>query len=326
MYTHSEALTMLFGFLENLTSLINTVREQQEIARKRGMELYDLGEFTHSEAYLKIPACAGDASAQFALGEIFRRRDKSVTEEEKRDKSVIEEAKKWYLLAAAQDHVHALIRLADEASLSKAKALAETAANGGSGEAMLQMYELTQDIEWLKKSAEANFQEGQYLLANQYDRDETLIADQAVRRTTVNSLLEKAANAGFSKAMLWYANRPPVSNDKAAKRQWLEKRAQLNDVNAVLAYGYGLAFDYTDAQDADDYGFERDVVKGYGLVWLVVDTTREFHQFDTARSNLEEIGSDMTAPQIEAAKTFALEWKRTHVAMSEYRLTYSDAR
>ncbi|MBK5351743.1 sel1 repeat family protein [Pseudomonas sp. TH41] len=326
MYTHSDALTMLFGFLENLNALIKSVQEQQESAKKQAMDLYNLGEFTHAEAFLKIPACAGDAAAQFALGEIFRRRDKKVTDEKKRDKTVIEEAKKWYALAAAQNHVYALMRLADEDSLKNAKALAQTAADGGSGEAMLQMYELTNDIEWLKKSADANFQEGQYLLARRYDKDETLITDAVTRRTTVNTLLEKAANAGFSKAMLWYGNRPPVSNDKAAKRQWLEKRTQLNDVNAVLDYGYALAFDYTDEEDADEYGFERDVVKGYGLVWLVVDTTREFLQYDTARTNLEEIGKGMTAAQIQAAIAFAQEWKSIHVSMSEYRLTYNEDR
>jgi TPR repeat protein len=316
MYTHPDALTMLFGFLENLTLLIKSVQQQQEIAKKRGMELYNLGEFTHAEAYLKVPACAGDATAQFALGEVFRRQDKAVTEE----------AKKWYRLAADQDHVYALMRLADEASVKKAKTLAQAAADGGSGEAMLQMYELTQDIEWLKKSAEANFQEGQYILALRYDRDTTLISDAVVRHTAVNDLLKKAADAGLPKAMLWYSNRSPGSNDKAAKRQWLEKRVQLRDVNAVLDYGYALAFDYTDEEDVNEYGYEQDLVKGYGLIWLVIDSTREFLQLDTAISNLAQIGGGMTAAQIESAVTFAQEWKRTHGALSEYRLTYNDAR
>lgn len=316
MYTHPDALTMLFGFLENLTLLIKSVQQQQEIAKKRGMELYNLGEFTHAEAYLKVPACAGDATAQFALGEVFRRQDKAVTEE----------AKKWYRLAAAQDHVYALMRLADETSVKKAQTLAQAAADGGSGEAMLQMYELTQDIEWLKKSAEANFQEGQYILALRYDKDTTLISDAVVRYAAVNDLLKKAADAGFPKAMLWYSNRSPGSNDKAAKRQWLEKRVQISDVNAVLNYGYALAFDYTDEEDVNEYGYEQDLVKGYGLIWLVIDSTRDFFQLDTAISNLAQIGGGMTAEQIESAVTFAQDWKRAHGALSEYRLTYNDAR
>lgn len=316
MYTHPDALTMLFGFLENLTLLIKSVQQQQEIAKKRGMELYNLGEFTHAEAYLKVPACAGDATAQFALGEVFRRQDKAVTEE----------AKKWYRLAAAQDHVYALMRLADETSVKKAQTLAQAAADGGSGEAMLQMYELTQDIEWLKKSAEANFEEGQYILALRYDKDTTLISDAVVRYAAVNDLLKKAADAGFPKAMLWYSNRSPGSNDKAAKRQWLEKRVQISDVNAVLNYGYALAFDYTDEEDVNEYGYEQDLVKGYGLIWLVIDSTRDFFQLDTAISNLAQIGGGMTAEQIESAVTFAQDWKRAHGALSEYRLTYNDAR
>jgi TPR repeat protein len=316
MYTHPDALMMLFGFLENLTVLIKSVQEQQETAKKRGMELYNLGEFTHSQAYLNVPACAGDAAAQFALGEVARRRDNAVTEE----------ANKWYRLAAAQDHVYALMRLADEASVNKAKTLAQAAADGGSGEAMLQMYELTQDIEWLKKSAEANFQEGQYILALRYDRDTTLIPDEVVRYAAVNDLLKRAAIAGFPKAMHWYSNRRPDSNDNDAKRQWLEERVHISDVNAVLDYGYALSFDYTDEEDVNEYGYEQDLVKGYGLIWLVIDSTRDFFQLDTAISNLAQIGGGMTAEQIESAVTFAQDWKRTHGALSEYRLTYNDAR
>ena len=192
---------------------------------------------------------------------------------------------------------------------------------------MLQMYELTKDIEWLKKSADANFQEGQYLLARLYDKDESLITDAISRRATVNALAsEKAANAGFSKAMLWYGNRPPSATIRLRSGSGWKRDTQLNDVNAVLDHGYALAFDYTGEEDADEYGFERDVVKGYGLVWLVVDTTREFLQHGTARTNLEEIGKGMTAVQIQAAIAFAQEWKSAHVAMSEYRMTYNEDR
>ncbi|VVO20843.1 tetratricopeptide repeat protein [Pseudomonas fluorescens] len=317
MYTHSDALTTLFNLLNTLTTLITQLTDQQKAARKRGLELYHLGEYRDSEAYLIIAASAGDRESQFSLGEVLKRRNGSVTAD----------AKKWYALAAAQGDVYALLRLADEASLQQAKELAQERADNGDGEAMLQLYEMTKDIAWLQKSAEAGFHEGQYILAMVYDKDHTLIADDSERRSTIDDWLKRAAEAGFSRAMHWYSNRPPISQNLPARREWVIKRAQLNDLNGVLNYGYGLSGIYEDDDGVDnEYGFEKDLIKGYGLVWLVLDTTREFTQYSSASDNLSIIAAEMTTPQIEAGKAFAQEWKRTHPAMSEFRLTYSELR
>lgn len=231
MYTHSDALTTLFNLLNTLTTLITQLTDQQKAARKKGLELYHLGEYRDSEAYLTIAASAGDRESQFALGEVIKRRDGSVTED----------AKKWYALAAAQGDVYALLRLADEASLKQAKELAQERADNGNGEAMLQLYEMTKDIAWLKKSAEAGFHEGQYILARVYDADATLIPDAVERRTTIDQWLKSAADAGFSLAMHGYSNRQPISLNPPERRSWVIKRAQLNDANGLIVYGYGLS-------------------------------------------------------------------------------------
>jgi TPR repeat protein len=190
---------------------------------------------------------------------------------------------------------------------------------------MLELYELDQNIETLKKAAQSGSQEGQYILAVKYDKDETLIADSNLRRATIDLLLKNAAEAGFSKAMHWYSNRFPINQNHSVRREWLEKRAELNDVNGVLNYGLGLCGFYEDDNGVDrEYGFTKNLVKGYGLIWLVVETTRELSRHTIAREFLEETAKEMTADQITAAKAFAQSWVESHPPMSEFRLTYSD--
>lgn len=315
MYSHVSALTTLFNLCDTLSALVKQVNDQPKEAITKGLALYNLGEFIQAKTYLTIGALAGDRASQYALGEVARRQAGSITDE----------AKKWYRLAGAQNHVYALMRLGDEASLNKAKELAQANVDKGNAEAMLELYELDQNIETLKKAADAGSLEGQYILAVKYDRDETLIADSVLRRSTIDALLKKAADAGFSKAVHWYTNRPPINQNFPVRRQWLEKRAQLNDVNGVLNYGFALSGFYQDESGVDnEYGFTRDLVKGYGLIWLVVETARELSRHAVARQYLGDIAKEMTADQITAAEAFAQQWEKTHPPMSEFRLTYSD--
>ncbi len=315
MYSHVNALMTLFNLRDTLSALIAGLNDQPKEAITKGMSLYNLGEFNQAKVYLTIGATAGDRTSQYALAEVTRRQAGSITDE----------AKNWYRLAGAQDHVYALMRLGDEASLKKAKELAKARADKGNADAMFELYELDQNIETLKKAAQSGSQEGQYILAVKYDKDETLIADSSLRRATIDLLLKNAAEAGFSKAMHWYSNRFPINQNHSVRREWLEKRAELNDVNGVLNYGLGLCGFYEDDNGVDrEYGFTKNLVKGYGLIWLVVETTRELSRHTIAREFLEETAKEMTADQITAAKAFAQSWVESHPPMSEFRLTYSD--
>lgn len=315
MYSHVTALMTLFNFRDTLSSLLLQINSEPDEATIKGLQLYNLGEFIQAKSHLTIAAAGGNSAAQYALGEIIRRQAGSVTEE----------AKTWYRLAGAQNHVYALMRLGDTASLDNAKTLAQANADKGDTDAMLQLYELDQNIESLKKAADAGSLEAKYILAVKYDRDEKLIGDSVARRTAIDTLLKTAADGGLPKAMHWYANRPPISQNLPVRQKWLIKRAELNDVNGVLEYGYALGGVYADDDGVDtEYGTTQDLVKGYGLVWLVSETTRELRRHTEATENLEIIAKDMTADQITAAKAFARTWENTHPAMSEFRLTYSD--
>ena len=315
MYSHASALKTLFNLCDNLKALINQNEDQQRQSTLKGQQLYNLGEFAQAKNYLTIGACAGNADAQYALAEVIRGKYTPLHED----------AKDWYALAAAQGHVYALMRLGDAASIKTATAVAQASVDRKEASGMLLMYELTLDLAWLKKAADAGSLEGQYILADKYDRDRTLLPDDNERRTAIDGLLKKAAEGGLSKAMFWYANRQPISRDLPVRRQWVEKRAHLNDVNGVLDYGFILSGMYENDEGVDEeYGFERDVVKGYGLVWLVVESTRELSRHATARAFLSELATEMTETQISAAKDFAQQWTQAHVPMSQYRLSYND--
>ncbi|WP_240628968.1 sel1 repeat family protein [Pseudomonas laurylsulfatiphila] len=225
------------------------------------------------------------------MGEVFRRRAKGLSDD----------AKKWYGLAAAQNHVYALMRLGDDDSLKKARELAQAEADKGNADAMLALYELDQDIATLKKAADAGSMEAQYILAIKYEEDETLIVDKAERDIAIDGLLKKAAASGFSRAMHWCANRPPILWDLPVRRQWVEKRAQRNDVYGLLNYGRALGGFYTAEDGADEYGFTEDLVKSYGLFWLITETTRELSVHALAAQDLQTIAKDMTTAQIDAA-------------------------
>ncbi|WP_160107713.1 tetratricopeptide repeat protein [Pseudomonas izuensis] len=315
MYSHLSVLTTLFNLRDTLSALISRITDQPQEAITKGIVLYNLGEFNQAKTYLTIGATAGDRASQYALAEVTRRQAGSITDE----------AKNWYRLAGAQDHVYALMRLGDEASLKKAKELAQAEAAKGNADAMLELYELDQNIETLKKAAHAGSLESQYILAVKYDKDASLFTNEGVRQSTIDLLLKNAAESGYSKAMHWLSNRFPANRNHPVRRQWLEKRAELNDVNGVLNYGLGLCGFYEDDNGVDnEYGFSRNLVKGYGLIWLVVETTTELSRHTTAKQCLEETAKEMSTDQIAAAKTFAQQWEQSHPPMSEYRLTYSD--
>ncbi|WP_458370146.1 tetratricopeptide repeat protein [Pseudomonas fluorescens] len=314
MYTHESALKTLFNLRDGLVMQTTQVTELQTQATTKGLALYNLGEFTQSQTYLTIGATAGNRDAQYALGEVFRRRANGLTDD----------AKKWYGLAAAQNHVYALMRLGDDDSLKKAKELAQVEADKGNADAMLELYELDQDIATLKKAADTGSMEAQYILAIKYEEDKTLIVDQTERDTAINDLLKKAADNGFSRAMHWSANRPSALWDLPVRRQLVEKRAQRNDVYGLLNYGRALGGFYTAEDGTDEYGFTEDPVKSYGLFWLITETTRELPLHTLATQDLQSVATDMTADHIAAAKVFARQWEADHPPMSEYRLTYND--
>lgn len=310
MYTHSDALTTLFDLLHSLSSLISHLNAQQQAARKKGLELYHLGEFEECETPLTISASAGDVQSQYALGEAIRRREGSIGRD----------ARAWYRLAAAQGHVYALMRLGDEASQAEARSLAQAAADAGDGDAKLQLYELTQDQSWLVKAGQAGCAEAYYIAALLLDKK--TVGDNT---STRDSMLRYAATAqGYPPAMAWLANMRDYYNNIPYQQTYLERRLALNELNAVLTYATALAGFDVDDNGVSRYGYATNPAHAYGLFWLVTDSTRQHPKHRDAAVYLQQLTDKLDAEKIEAGKAFGRQWKAGHPALSEFRLTYSD--
>ncbi|MBK5438630.1 sel1 repeat family protein [Pseudomonas sp. TH32] len=305
MYSHSDALTKLFDLLKSLSALISQLNVQQRAAKRKGLELYQLGEFVECETHLTIPASAGDAQSQFILGDAIRRREGT-------DSS---NAQAWYRLAAAQEHVYALMRLGDDSSLATARLLAQAAADAGDGDAMLQMYELTQDQSWLRKAGDAGCAEAYYIAALLLDKT----PDSDRQR---DSMLRQSASKGFPPAMYWLGNMPAYYRNFAYQRTYLEKRLAASQLNSVMTYAAALAGGADPSLSRYDYPVN--LTHAYGLYWLVMDSTRQNPRHTEAATRLRELASTLSPEQIEAAKAFGREWRASHPALSEFRLTYSE--
>ncbi|MDY0834556.1 sel1 repeat family protein [Pseudomonas sp. SED1] len=304
MYTHSDALTTLFDLLNSLNALISQLTTQQQAAKKRGLELYQLGEFEECETHLTISALAGDAPSQYALGEAIRRRVGSVSPE----------AQACYRLAADQDHVYALMRLGGETNLAKAKTLAQSRADAGDGEAMLQLYELTQDRSWLVKAGDAGCAEAYYIAALLFDKNQA--SDNR------DSMLRYAAFKDFPPAMTWLGNMQTYYRNLSYQRIHLEKRLALNELDGVMTYAAALAG--INVEETSRYYYPINLTHAYGLYWLVMDSTRQNARHREAATCLQQLGTELSAEQIETAKAYGRQWKADHPALSEFRLTYSD--
>ncbi|QJI44767.1 sel1 repeat family protein [Pseudomonas sp. ADAK2] len=314
MHIHTDVFTSLHTLITSIHSLVSPLTDPQRAAKTRGLERYRLREYLDAESDLTVAATAGDAESQYALGEIFRRREGNTSGT----------AKKWYELAGAQDHVYSLMRLGDAGSLEKASKLARERAEIGDSDAMLQMYELTEDIVWLKKANVAGNGEAIYIQTLLYENDESLRPADSKWDSLRDIMLRKSARAGFPPAMTWLSNLKPMYRNIPYQQYWLLKRLEHNDLNAVLTYSYALMHYFDTEEGLDRFNFRFDFTKGLGLLWLVVNNTREYFRHREAANLLATLTSRSTPEQIEAGKAFAREWKDAHPPLSAYALTYSD--
>ena len=169
----ASALTTLLCF----SAWAAPLTPEQQDAKEKGIVLYN--QHKNAEPYLIIAAEAGDRESQYYLGEELRRSSRFMTEE----------AYKWYVAAAEQGDYYAMYRLSGTGSdlcsaigncppdhrtpgdwLLLGRKIAQALAEKGDSEAMYVLYYLSNNFEWLEKSAEAGFPIAQYDLARLYEQ------------------------------------------------------------------------------------------------------------------------------------------------------------
>ncbi|WXL24749.1 sel1 repeat family protein [Ectopseudomonas mendocina] len=299
------------------TGMAEKLTEEQQAAKTKGINLYN--QYKDGDPYLRVAAEAGDREAQYYLAESLRLDNRYMTEE----------AYKWYVAAAKQGDYYAMFRLADTKDdlcsfinscpgnikdyrdwVRLLWKTAEPLAEGGDAEAMLIMYNTTGDVEWIEKSAGAGYPDAQYYLAAMYEEGKGFFFPPWRRAEKIEELYRKSAEGGFPKGMMMYAGLLIEKGDLQAAREWTKKGAETGFETMLYNYGSYLA------HEPDKIGYELDLVRGYGIISLLLELDGGGGTLYLTEEKLKKIAAKMTPEQIEEAKAFAQEWKATHPPLS----------
>ncbi|WAJ37098.1 sel1 repeat family protein [Pseudomonas sp. GOM7] len=292
---------------------------EQRAAKEKGIALYN--QYKNGDKYLRIAAEAGDREAQYYLGESLRQAG-----------FVTEESYKWLAAAANQGDLYAMVRLAyhggNLCSLANecpeyAKTSsdwivmfereAKARAAKGDAEAMYVLYLGISDFDWLEKSAEAGYPQAQYLLAMRYKEGEGPFQWPWNKSQRIEELIKKSAEGGSIDGMNQYMIIFQERGELEKARYWLVKMAEAGDARAIGEYAADLAH-----TPDNRLGFPLDLVKGYGLMSLLLKLDGGGSSKDFAEDVLPDIAAKMTPEQIEEAKVFAEEWKASHPPLSYF--------
>ena len=132
------------------------------------------------------------------------------------------------------------------------------------------------------------------------------------RSTAVKKWVKASAEGGFPKGVLEYAGVLQKDGDMEGARYWTKKAAETGIVDGVINYGAYLA------HEPDAIGFPLDRVKGYGLLSLlrVLDGGGNIQVY--LDGVMPRVAAKMTPEELEQAKVFAEQWKKTHPPVSFY--------
>jgi hypothetical protein len=310
------ALVILFALAGSAWAQLTP---EQQAAKEKGLMFYQQHKGISAVPLLRTAAEAGDSDAQYFLAETLRLNAMHITAE----------AQKWYEAAAEQGEVYAMLRLsrkgddlcvamgncpADQKTptewLMLARETAGARAAQGDAEAMKQMNNATADMKWLEKAAEAGHGEAQWLLANRYQEGRGTFLWPGSRQEAVEKWFKASAESGYPPGMMYYVAQLYERGDYQGYFEWNKKAAEAGFINGV--YGYSL--NLLDRERI--FNIEPDPVKSYGLMSLIAELDGGGDAPQSAREELGEMAARMTPGQIEQAKIFAEEWRKTHPPLS----------
>jgi hypothetical protein len=304
---------------------------EQQAAKAKGKLYYNVMNDFIAAPLLEIAAEAGDSESQFYLAELSQPHYPGRLFIKDEEGTLSPKAAKLYTDAASQGDIYAMIRLAfgkdggcrtcsepkktAKEWFYKAHRTALINTEQGDKEAMLQMFLLTEDLNWLKKSAEAGFPEAQYLLGTMYGLGSGYFLIPGRREEAVERWLKASAEAGHPRGLDSYTYLFNQRKDLAGLAHWTEKAAESGDVDSVSNYAAWTA------HEPDLVGYPLNLVKAYGLALLLADAEYG-NQYSDRTKSLLKLSTRMKPEEIEAAKNFATEWKNTHPELSKNRAKY----
>lgn len=310
------SLAVLFSLVGSAWAQLSP---EQQAAKEKGLILYQQSDWYDSQPLLKVAAEAGDGEAQYFLAETLRLSNRYITAE----------AQKWYEAAAEQGEVYAMLRLVrksndlcvamnncppDQKSPGEWHELADKTAlaraEKGDLVAMRELYNAISKLEWLEKAAEGGEAEAQFWLAVEYRQGKGTFWLPGNREEAVEKWFKASAESGYAPGMMSYVDILGKRGDMAGVRHWIEKAAEAGYIDAVGSYAA-----YS-AHTPDEVGYPLDLVKGYGLMLLLSELDGGGGMQIYTEEKLPEIARKMSPAQIEQAKVFAEEWRKTHPPLS----------
>ncbi|NVZ50531.1 sel1 repeat family protein [Pseudomonas sp. B6002] len=323
MNMDTQTLPALFALLTKLDSEENTqtaaatqaaLDHLNTTATKTGFELFSLENYAQAELPLTVAAAQGNAEAQYALATCVSSRDGGF-------RRASEATRKWLWLAAAQNHVPALMRLGDAASLKKANELLTPAALAGDAEAMVLLFKLTDEVKWLSMAVAKNHHHAQFLLAVAYRKTPDLVPNSVERSALIEELLQKAADGNDMLALADRVFPSDSTADVKEKQHRLIQLAQLGQIDALLEYGYALAhlprsgkgtsnFPRRHATAARTYGLEKDLARAYATLNFVMPKLASDAQAEVLAQDLDAIRHQMNPTQFAGAERIDHDLKR----------------
>ena len=294
---------------------------EQQVAKERGIALFNQYKARSATPFLTTAAESGDPDAQFFLGEALRQNNRFMTPE----------AQQWLEAAAEQGHIYSMIRLAHSGSnlcstigtcpqglrtpdewSQLAYEIIRPLAEQGDPDAMFQMYKLAREVDWRTRAAEAGHAEAQYWHALFVEEGAGFFWWPGSREKEVEKWFRHSAEGGYPLGMMQYAETLALNGDDEGYRYWMRKSASIGYAEAV----YAIAV--LSAHEPKRYGVELDLVKGYGLLHLLLGLDGGGGIASTVEYKLPFVEAKMTPQQIEKALEFAEEWKASHPPLSYF--------
>jgi TPR repeat protein len=312
----------VFWFVANQASADGLVRGNEYSSKERGAFFYNMERYDDAVPYLKDAARKGDRDSQFYLGQIYAR-----------ENSYGDAALYWYKAAAAQGHITSIVILStllreyckyltnchlviEELPGWRESALntSQQNADDGSGNAMYEMYLLTDDFNWLIRSARVGFARGQYRLGTEYRRGVSFFLTPGRRKQAVEKWILAAAENDYVPAIKDLVRTCSEKDDLPGLLRWTTRAVELGDFGATAKYVSWLSDLPNPVADP------QDLIKAYGYTILLDEAESDRLKKSVYREYLEpdEIASKMTFEQIEKGKLFAEEWKRTKPPLAKY--------
>lgn len=301
-------------------SFANELTPERQTAKEHGIMLYNQFKAISATPFLELAAKTGDPEAQYYLGEALRKNNRFMTPD----------AQKWLEAAANRGHIYAMIRLgrsgndlcavmgncpkgskAPDEWLKHAYRVALPLAEQGDPEAMFLMYKITLDTDWRAKAAEAGHALAQYSEAISIEQGTGFYLFRS-RQQEIEKWFKASAEGGYPKSMERYLAILAERGDWEDVRHWHHRIAETGYASGIFELGTHLA------HEPERYGHELDLVKGYGLLSLLLELDGGGNLRRFAQHVMPKVAAKMTPDQIEEALEFAEEWKATHPPVSYF--------